>query len=273
MAGTNRSKHVSHDGPVVILVEPQLMENVGAAARAMANFGLSEMRIVNPRETFPSETATTFAAGAGYVLEAARVFATVEEAISDLGFIAAATARERGQAKPVAGPEAVMRDAAAAIATGARAGIMFGRERAGLHNAEVALADVIMTFAVNPAYASLNLAQAVLLAGSVWWNQKIAGALPFSMPEKSPPASRAELLNFFAHLEGELDEAGFFRSAEKRHSMTINLRNIFQRMPLSQQDLNTLHGVVASLVKGRRDRTHRRERNILKPLDIPPDET
>jgi tRNA/rRNA methyltransferase len=268
MAGTDRSRTNITGGPVVVLVSPQLMENVGSAARAMANFGLSELRIVAPREAFPSETATMFAAGAAYVLEGAKLFDTVEEAVADLAYVVATTARERGQAKPVDGPEEGARRLRVVMGEGVRAGILFGRERTGLLNEEIALADRILTFPVNPAYASLNLAQAVLLTGYAW-AQAGEASLPFSQPLKSPPADKGQLIAFFAHLEAELDEVGFFRSPEKRRTMSINLRNIFQRLGATKQDLNTLHGVVEALVEGRRVEGVRRERRVLPALTDP----
>lgn len=265
MAGTNRSQPVLTGGPAIILVSPQLMENVGAAARAMANFGLSDMRLVAPRDDFPSRAATMFAAGAAYVLEGARVFATVEEAIADLSYLVATTARERGQEKPVDGPEEGAQALRRMEAEKIPAGILFGRERSGLTNHEIALADRILTFPVNPAYASINLAQAVLLVGYAWM-QAGERPLPFSQPLKSPPARKQEFNAFFAHLEQELDAAGFFRSEEKRLTMSRNLRNIFQGLSLSQQDIHTLHGVVASLVEGRKPKGERRGTTVLKLL-------
>ncbi len=262
MAGTDRSRTPLSGGPAVVLVGPQLPQNIGAAARAMANFGLDDLRIVAPREPFPNDTATSFAAGAVHILEAARVFATVEEAVADLAFVVASTARERGQAKPVDAPEAALAHVRAAMDAGMTAGVMFGRERTGLHNEEVALADRILTFPVNPAFASVNLAQAVLLVGYEWIRG--AGApLPFETPQKSPQANKAELTAFFAHLEQDLDEAGFFHPPTKRTVMTLNLRAIFQRMSLTRQDIRTLHGVVAALAAGPRRKDERRGRTVL----------
>jgi tRNA/rRNA methyltransferase len=265
VAGTDRRKLIEAAGPVIVLVEPQLAENIGTAARAMLNFGLTEMRLVRPRPKPKSEKAQAAASGAETVLEAAAVFHTVEAAIADLSLVYATTARERGQAKPVDAPAAAAVLLRERIAAGERVGILFGRERTGLENDEVALADRVLTFPVNPGFASLNLAQAVLLVGYEWWRATRGEAPPFEMPARSPAATKAQLLALFAHLEGELDAADFFRNAEKRAVMTRNLRNIFHRLAASRQDLQTLHGVFAALVEGRRTKA-RRERKVLAPL-------
>src|SRR5947209_591369 len=244
-AGTDKTKRwAATAGPVVILVEPQLAENVGTTARAMANFGLERLRLVNPREDPLSARAPAAASGADRVLEGAERFNDLEGAISDCTLVLAATAREHDQAKPVIGPEQAASEMAPRIAAGETVAVVFGRERNGLENDEVGLADRILTLPVNPAFASLNLAQAVLIVGYEWFKRKTAGALPFRMPEKSAPASKQQLLAFFADLERELEKVEFFRPAEKRETMVINLRNIFLRMQATQQDIRTLHGVV-----------------------------
>lgn len=246
-------------GPAVILVRPQLPQNIGFAARAMANFGLADLRVVAPREVFPNEDARAAAAGADHVLDGARLFETADAAIADLALVLATTARERGQAKPVEGPEAAVALIRAAHPGGRGAGLLFGPERTGLTNDEVALADRILTFPVAPGFASLNLGQAVLVAAYEWGR---GGEVPFTTPARSPLAEKGELLAFFAHLEGELDAAGYFMPAEKRAIMTRNLRNIFHRMELTRQDLGTLHGMVETLVAPRKKGV-RRERKVL----------
>jgi len=160
--------------PVVILVEPQLAENIGMVARAMANFGLSELRLVAPREDFPNERARAAASKADHVIDGAVVHATLAEAVADLGYILATTARERDGFKPVLGPVEAGRELRARHQTGQRCGILFGRERFGLYNDEVAIADAIVTFPVNPAFASLNIAQAVLLMSYEWMKSGLA---------------------------------------------------------------------------------------------------
>jgi tRNA/rRNA methyltransferase len=262
VAGTDHSRAALTGGPAIVLVRPQLAGNLGAAARAMANFGLSELRLVAPRAKPADPDAVAYAAGAGAILAEARIFPTLAAAIGDLGLVYATTARERGQAKPVEGPGAAMAALRPRIAAGERAGIVFGPERTGLENDEVALCDRILTFTVNPAFASLNLAQAVLLVGHEWLNAA-APAPPFAMPERWPLAEKGDLLAFFAHLEGALEAVDFFHPAGRRPVMVRNLRNIFHRVGLTIQDLRTLHGVVEALEEGRRARGIRRERRVL----------
>lgn len=253
MSGTDKTK-AGHDlaGPVVILVEPQLGENIGMAARAMGNFALTRMRIVNPRDGWPNVAAQRAAAGADHIIGAVELFDTVEQAITDLTLVFATTARAHDQAKPVVGPEGAAREIVGHVAEGGGAGIMFGRERSGLTNEEVALANRIITYPVNPGFASLNLAQAVLLMGYEWFKLSTAGALPFAMPERSEPASQHQMQAFFDNLVAELDKVEFLRPAEKRDTMLVNLRNIFTRMDPTKQDMHTLHGVVMAIAEGRK---------------------
>jgi tRNA/rRNA methyltransferase len=252
-AGTDKTKNwVELAGPVVVLVEPQLGENIGAAARVMANFGLSRLRLVAPRQAWPNPKASMMAAGADRVLEAAQLFDTTAAAIADCAFVLATTARAHDQAKPVVGPEAAARELAPRVAAGETVAIMFGRERIGLLNEEVALADRIVTFPVNPAFASLNLAQAVAIMGYEWFKLAANGRLPFVMPRKSGSAPKEQLEAFFAGVEQELERVEFFRPAEKRDTMLINLRNIFTRMQPTQQDIQTLHGVITAIAEGRK---------------------
>jgi tRNA/rRNA methyltransferase len=252
MSGTDKTK-TGHDlaGPVVILVEPQLGENIGMAARAMGNFALTRLRIVNPRDGWPNLAAQRAAAGADHILGSAELFETLEQAVADLDLVFATTARAHDQAKPVVGPEAAAREIVAHVGSGG-AGILFGRERAGLTNEEVALANRIVTFPVNPGFASLNLAQAVLLMGYEWFKLSTAGALPFVMPERSERASQHQMQAFFDNLVAELDKVEFLRPAEKRDTMLVNLRNIFARMDPTKQDMHTLHGVVMAIAEGRK---------------------
>ena len=264
-AGTDRTKSETRGGPAVILVRPQLAVNIGMCARAMANFGLDDLRLVNPKQGWPRkdewrEVAYSAAAGATALLDSARVFASVEAAVADLAYVYATTARERGQAKSVFAPSAAM--AAAAEAAGQRRGILFGPERTGLDNDDVAVADAIVTFPTNPAYASLNLAQAVLLCGYEWFKAAHGDAPPpATVPRPvSPPAQRDMLLAFFDFLEGKLDENGFFRPETKKPMMRRNLRNIFHRMQLTQQDVRTLWGAVVRLAEGPRVEVQTRKR-------------
>ena len=256
-AGTNRTKENRGGGPAMILVRPQLAVNIGMCARAMANFGLTDLRLVSPREGWPRsgayrKGAHAAAAGAVHLLEAARLFETVEAAMLDLNFVWAATARERGQHKQILTPAEAMPECARKIANGEKHGVLFGPERTGLANDEVALADAIVTFPVNPAYASLNLAQAVLLTAYEWVRAATDAKAPFAMVQRSPAAPREMVLSFFAYLEGELERAGFFRPPGKQPVMRRNLRNMFHRMQLTEQDVRTLRGMVVRLVEGPR---------------------
>ena len=250
-AGTDRTKEWVAGGPAVILVEPQLGENIGAAARAMANFGLSQLRLVRPRDGWPSVQAKRSASGADRILDEARLFDTVEEAIADCNFLFAATARQHDQAKLVVGADEAARLAVPRVAAGETVAFMFGRERNGLENNEVGLADAILTLPINPAFASLNLSHAVAVVAYEWLKAS-GGELPFSMPEKSALAPKEQLLAFFADLERELDRVEFFRPPEKHATMTLNLRNIITRMRPTQQDIHTLHGIILALAEGRK---------------------
>jgi tRNA/rRNA methyltransferase len=252
-AGTDKTKRwIEAPAPVVILVEPQLGDNIGAAARAMANFGLSRLRLIKPRDGWPNPRAWVAASGADRVLDNAELFDTLEAAIADLTFVLAATARAHDQAKPVVSPDEAAQLMAPKIAAGETVGVVFGRERYGLENHEVGLADRIVTLPVNPAFASLNLAQAVLIVAYEWRKLESGGALPFSMPQKSAPATREQLLAFFHNLERELERVEYFRPADKRATMLINLRNIFHRMGATRQDIQTLQGAIMAIAEGRK---------------------
>ncbi len=258
-AGTDHSRAPARGGPAIVLVRPQLAVNIGMAARAMANFGLGDLRLVQPKNGWPrtgeyKDVAEAAASGALHVLESARVFDTLEAAVADLTAVYATTARERGQGKPVLGPDAAMAAWAAPVSAGEPRGILFGPERTGLANDEVTLADAVVTFPVDPAHGSLNLAQAVLLMGYEWRRQSGATALPFAEIERSRPAPREALLSFFDYLEGELTTAGFFRPDGKAPVMRRNLRNMIHRLALSEQDVRSLRGAVVRLVRGQRRR-------------------
>jgi tRNA/rRNA methyltransferase len=266
-AGTDRSRPIISGGPAIILVRPQLAVNIGMCARAMGNFGLVDLRLVNPRTGWPldevwGKTADAAAAGAQHLLESARIFDSIPAAVADLHFLWATTARERGQGKRVISPAEAMMEAFPRISAGQKEGILFGPERTGLANDEVGLADAILTFPVNPAYASLNLAQAVLLTGYEWFRAAHGDALPFAETERSPPAPREMVLSFFDYFEEALEKNGFFRPVGKRPIMQRNLRNMFHRMSLTEQDVRTLRGAIVRLVEGPRaePKTRRRQR-------------
>lgn len=251
MAGTDSSEAVVSGGPVVILVKPQMAENIGAAARAMLNFGLGELRLVAPRDGWPNPDARAMASRADAVLDGARVFERTEEAIADLQAVFATTARRRDMVKTLQTPRRAAEQARGLINGGARVGLMFGGERAGLDNDDVALASHLVHIPANPAFSSLNLAQAVLLLGYEWFQSGHEGPAESVSANDTRPATAEELLTFFGRLEAALEEGGFFHVAEMRPIMQRNVRNIFQRAGLMEQEVRTLHGVVSALVRGR----------------------
>ncbi|MDH6229673.1 tRNA/rRNA methyltransferase [Mesorhizobium soli] len=247
MAGTDHDKPLITGGPAIILVEPQLGENIGMVARAMANFGLSELRLINPRDGWPSDKARAAASKADHVIDGVVVFDTLEEAVADLNFIYATTARERDGFKPVRGPEQASRTLRTRTVAGERTGILFGRERFGLSNEEVAMADEIVTFPVNPAFASLNIAQAVLLMSYEWMKSGFgAEETPFSGPEVMP-ASKEHLNGMIGHLESALDARGYFRPAAKKPKMLDNLRAVLTRPAFTLEEIKLLRGIISSL--------------------------
>ncbi len=254
---------ISLVAPAIVLVKPQLGENIGFAARAMANFGLSDLRLVAPRDGWPNEKATAAAAGAANIVDGATVYDSLEEAIGGLNYVLATTARPRDLVKLVLSPET----AASALLTRAsateRTGVMFGPERSGLDNDALALADGIITAPVAPEFASLSLPQAVLLFAYEWLKCQSPQALgrittydgPATEGTPAPatrPATRAELFGLFGHLEGELDRSGFLRPVEKRPSMVRSIRNMFHRMAVTEQDVRTWRGIVAALTRDKR---------------------
>lgn len=233
----------------MILVEPQMGENIGTAARAMLNFGLTEMRLVAPRDGWPNDRARAVSSGADAVIDNVVVHERTEQAVADLDFVIATTARHREMLKPVLTPETAAKKLREVIAAGGKAGVLFGPERTGLTNDDVVLADATLMVPVNPAFASLNLAQAVLLIGYEWFkgaDQTPAERMDY---QGSRPATKEELLGFFGHLERELDRFGFLKPPEKRPSMIRNIRNLFQRAGMSEQEVRTFRGIVASLTR------------------------
>jgi tRNA/rRNA methyltransferase len=252
-AGTDKTRNwIETPGPIIILVEPQLGENIGAAARVMANFGLARLRLIAPRDGWPNTQAQRSASGADRILDDAVLYDTLEAAIADCTLVLATTARAHDQAKPVLGPHQAAAYLAPHVAAGENVAVLFGRERYGLENDEVALADRIVTFPVNPAFASLNLAQAVALVAYEWFKLASGGVLPFVMPQKSELSNKEQVQAFFANLEHQLDLIEYFRPLDKRATMLVNLRNIFARMQPTRQDIQTLHGIVAALTEGRK---------------------
>jgi tRNA/rRNA methyltransferase len=245
--------------PAIILVNPQLGENIGFAARAMANFGLADLRLVGPRDGWPNDKAHAAAAGAAFLVEQASVYASVESAIGDLHYVLASTARPREMVKPVLSSESAAVELRRRGGKAERCGVLFGPERSGLDNDTISLADAILTAPVSPDFASLSLPQAVLLFGYEWFKANSAAlSLGRATACDGPategiafadtrPATREELLGLFLHLEAELDRSGFLFPPEKRPSMVRAIRNMFHRMSATEQDVRTWRGIVASL--------------------------
>ncbi|MEI6985010.1 MAG: RNA methyltransferase [Rhodospirillaceae bacterium] len=239
-------------GPVIILVEPQIGENIGSAARAMLNCGLTELRLVRPREGWPSLRAVATAAGADRILDQAQLFPNVDYAVADLQRVYATTARNRGMTQHILTPRAAAAEMRVHWDAGLRVGVLFGPERTGLINDQLPLSDALIRIPLNPQFSSLNLAQAVLLVAYEWFQ---------SWPEQPSPrvlhtgssheATKADLVNLFEHLEQELDACRFFSTPAKRPGMVRNIRNSFERMTMTEQEVRTFHGIIAGLT-GRR---------------------
>ena len=248
MSGTNSELELITGGPVIVLVEPQLGENIGMVARAMANFGLSELRLVAPRDGWPSDKARAAASKADHVIDAAVVYETLEQALADLNFVYATTARVRDGFKPVRSPIVAAETLRRKYDAGEKVGILFGREKSGLSNEDVALADEVVTFPVNPAFASLNIAQAVLLMSYEWMKQSMESrdATPFQAVEQAP-ATKDQLFGLFEHLEEALDARGFFRPAAKKPKMIDNLRAVLSRRAFTAPEIKVFRGVISSL--------------------------
>lgn len=255
MTGTDSTQYpiTPSGGPAIVLVEPQLAENIGTTSRAMYNCGLTDLRLVNPRQDWLSSKALAASSGATNVLEAAQVYQSLEEAIADLEFVAATTARSRDNVKPVWTPRHAGGELFARASANIKLGILYGREKSGLRNEDVSLADVIIEAPLNPAYSSLNLAQAVLVVGYEWFQAAQASEAVTIPYRETRPATKEELTLLFDHLENELDECGFLRVKEKRPSMILALRAILQRAALTEQEVRTLHGVITELRYGNRD--------------------
>ncbi len=225
-------------------------ENIGTVARAMLNFGLTDLRLVRPRDGWPNPAAEAMASGANLVLDGARVFATTAEAIAGIHHVFAVTARARDSVKDLATPAEAGQAMRAWATSGQFSAWLFGPERAGLNNDDVALADTILTIPANPAFSSLNLAQAVLVTAYEWFQ---AGEEPGALEAEScdPPATKDQLIRLFEHLEADLDAARFFYPPERRTAMVRNLRNMLQRFQMSEQDVRTIHGMIRALKDGK----------------------
>ena len=251
------------DGPAIILVTPQMADNIGMVARAMANFGLEELRLVAPRDGWPNEKARAAASGANHVVDAVTAHPDLRGAVGDLNWICATTARQRHLRKRVLTPEQAATEMAQRIARGERVGVLFGAERQGLENDDVALADAVVMAPVDPRVASLNLAQAVLLMSYEWMRASGRGTLgrvttyetalePGLDLRGNLPATKNELFGLFDHLERELDASGFLKPPDKRPVMIRNIRTMLERMQPTEQETRTLRGIIASLTGSRR---------------------
>ncbi|MGZ2404500.1 RNA methyltransferase [Rhizobium ruizarguesonis] len=273
MAGTNSERQLLAEGPAIILIEPQMGENIGMVARAMANFGLAELRLVNPRDGWPNEKALATASKADHVIEATKVYDTLEQAVADLNFVYATTARERDGYKPVRSPVIAAETLRARFRAGEGTGILFGRERWGLTNEEVALADEIVTFPVNPAFASLNIAQAVLLMSYEWMKSGMEdlGAVPFQAMGQTP-STKNQLFGLFHQLEEALDARGYFHPAGKKPKMVDNLRAVLSRRAFTEQEISVLRGVISSLDRFSR-KSPRGGRFPTAAKETPPDDS
>lgn len=253
MAGTDHGKGNAAlaqgltGGPAFVLVAPQMGENIGAAARAMWNFGLDRLRLVAPRDGWPNPKAAAMASGAAPVLDRVGLYDTTNEACGDLTYVFATTARDRGLTRTIMTPERAMIEARAMMAAGEKVGILFGPERAGLETADIARSNAVISVPVNPAFGSLNLGQSVLLIAYEWMRQVDTTAPVTYALAGAERATRIEVEKFLEHLTERLDAVGFFFPEHKRPSMVTHLENLFRRAPLTDADIRTLHGVVRAL--------------------------
>ncbi len=239
--------------PAIVLVRPQLPENIGMVARAMGNFALTDLRLVAPREIFPHPQATAAAAGAAAWLEKAQVFDSVEDAIADLTCVLATTARPRSQFKSVLAPLAAVEKLDGFSKQRLATGVLFGAERTGLTNDELVLADAILTFPISAEYTSLNLSQAVLLFGYHWFAGKAGNNAPFAHVPLSKLASKGQFHAFMARMDEALESKSYYYPPNKKTLMQRNLHNILQRIGPTEQDLRTLHGVLSSLLREKKE--------------------
>jgi TrmH family RNA methyltransferase len=244
----------SAESPVVILVRPQLAENIGAVARAMGNGGLFHLRLVAPRDGWPQPKAWRTASGADAILEAASVHAALAEAVADLHHVYATCPRPRHIITPVLTARGAAAELREVCARGLRAGVLFGPERAGLDNDELAHADALIRYPLNPGFMSLNLAQAAMVFAYEWWTAAETKLPRVLMTNETRVATKGQLENFLVQLVDQLDACGFLRNRPKRPGMVRNIRHFLQRGEVTEQELRTLHGIVTELAIGRRAR-------------------
>lgn len=250
MGRASKGQATAETTPIVIMVRPQLGENIGMAARAMLNCGLSGLRLVAPRDGWPSERAQRAASGADIVLEKAEIFDTVGEAVADLEHVVATTARNRELSQRIVTARHAASEIRGWIGQGHRVGVMFGPERTGLENDDMVHADTALSIPLNPQFSSLNVAQAVLLVAYEWAASGDAGPEERMADHATRPATKEEMQNLFDHLERALDQSGFLRNKDMRPSMVLNLRALLQRAGMTEQEARTFHGVIKFLSKG-----------------------
>ncbi len=248
--------------PVILLKDPQLADNIGMVARAMGNFGLDALRLIAPRDGWPNDKARIAASGANYIIDHAQSYDTLEPAIADLNWVAATTARQRDLRKPVMTPAQAIAEIRQRITAGERCGILFGRESSGLENGDVAHADAVIMIPVNARFASLNLAQATLILGYEWLKDQQAATLGRVTKKERAletglymghdrPATKQQMVDFFEHIEAELERSGFFSPPEKRTKIVTSLRTMFTRLAATDHEVRTLRGIVATLAHGK----------------------
>ena len=248
-----KGRATTNAAPTIILVRPQLGENIGMAARAMLNCGLSDLRLVAPRDGWPNPKAQRAASGADVVLDKARVFDTVEAAVADLGRVVATTARNRELSQRIVTPRHAAAEMRGWMAQGDKVGILFGPERTGLTNDDMVQADTALSIPLNPQFSSLNIAQAVLLVAYEWAMAAADGPAERMSDHSTRPATKDELQNLFGHLERALDQSGFLRHEAMRPAMVNNLRALLQRTAMTEQEVRTFHGVIKFLAKRKHD--------------------
>lgn len=235
---------MTNNSPCVILVEPQLAENVGMAARAMKNCALSELRLVNPREDHLSPKALSASSNSEEILQNAKIFPSTAAAVADLQYVLATTARHRDQTKLVYNADAGAAAVAVKLERGEKCGLMFGPERTGLRNEDVCLADAIINVPLNPEHCSLNLSQAVLLVGYEFYKTQIGRVAPQMVTNHTEIAAKEKVLLFCRHIENKLEQFANYKDEQKKEKLIINLRNIFTRSEMTEQELNTLYGII-----------------------------
>ena len=253
MGRPSKGRAVAATTPAIILVRPQLGENIGMAARAMLNCGLSTLRLVAPRDGWPNEKAQRAASGADVVLEKAELFDTVADAVADLEHVVATTARNRELSQRILTARHAAAEMRGWIGDGRRVGILFGPERTGLENDDIVHADTALSIPLNPQFSSLNVAQAVLLVSYEWATAGDATPPERMSDHAGRPATKEELQNLFDHLKRALDQSGFLRHKDMRPSMVLNLRALLQRAAMTEQEARTFHGVIKFLSKNKHE--------------------